>query len=33
MTLLRDAVNKAKVPYLPVLRVPYYRFIGRKPAV
>jgi S-adenosylmethionine-diacylgycerolhomoserine-N-methlytransferase len=23
----------AKVPYLPVLRVPYYRFIGRKPAV
>lgn len=24
--------NRAKVPYLPLLRVPYYTFVGRKPA-
>ena len=24
--------HRAKVPYLPLIRVPYYRFVGRKPA-
>lgn len=24
--------SRAKVPYMPLVRVPYYRFIGRKPA-
>jgi S-adenosylmethionine-diacylgycerolhomoserine-N-methlytransferase len=24
--------NRAKVPYMPLIRVPYYTFVGRKPA-
>ncbi len=24
--------SRAKVPYMPLVRVPYYRFVGRKPA-
>ncbi len=28
----RYAEQRAKVPFLPLLRVPYYQFLGRKPA-